>query len=285
MSLKVIFNRSVIVTLVALITVATNGCAALQPSTVNGPKSNLPPYPILASEAEQLERAKIAWQQLAQRYGLPPEGSANLHPITGTIQSLPSNSGGSIFLPKVGDVTTQTEEQTRESLRRFIVEWRNLIGADPNQLSLVERVDESSGVKVARYEQKPFRIPMRGGFGKLVIRFQSDRRVIGMSSTCIQNTDRLQTALAGLTPKVTSENAPALVKDRSITAKDAMGQERTFTLSQSTPIEVHQLVVYLVPSLDQQALEVRLAWEIDVTNGPIKTIYLDAVTEQVFAIT
>jgi hypothetical protein len=284
MSLKVIFNRSVIVTLVALIALAANGCAALQPSTVNGPKSNLPPYPILGNEPEQLEGAKIAWQQLAQRYGLPPESLANLHPITGTIQSLPSNPG-SIFLPKVGDGTTQTEEQTRESLRRFIVEWRNLIGANPNQLSLVEWIDESSGVKVARYEQKPFRIPLRGGFGKLVIRFQSDRRVVGMSSTCIRNTDRLQTALAALTPKVTSENAPSLVKDRSITAKDAMGQERTFTLSQSSPIEVHQLVVYVAPSLDQQTLEVRLAWEIDVTNGPIKTIYLDAVTEEVFAIT
>ena len=285
MFIKVIFNRVRIVTFVALMTVATSACAALQPSTVNGPTSNLAPYPILGNEPEQLEGAKIAWQQLVQRYGLPPESSANLHPITGTIQSLPSNPGGSIFLPKVGDVTTQTEEQTRESLRRFIVEWRNLIGANPNQLSLVERVDESSGVKVARYEQKPFRIPLRGGFGKLVIRFQSDRRVIGMSSTCLQNTDRLQSALAALTPKVTSEKVAALVKDRSITARDATGQERTFTLSQNTSIEAQQLVVYVVPSLDQQTLQVRLAWEIDVTNGPIKTIYLDAVTEQVFAIT
>jgi hypothetical protein len=285
MSLKVIFNRLIIVTLVALMMVATNACAALQPSTVSGPKSNLPPYPILGNEPEQLEGANIAWQQLVQRYSLSPESSATFHPITGTIQNLPSNPGGSIFLPKVGDVTTQTEEQTRESLRRFIVEWRNLIGADPNQLSLVERIDESSGVKVARYEQKPFRIPLRGGFGKLVIRFQSDRRVIGMSSTCLQKTDRLQAALAALTPKVTSENAPGFVRDRSITARDATGQERTFTLSQNAPIEVQQLVVYVVPSLDQQTLEVRLAWEIDVTNGPIKTIYLDAVTEQVFAIT
>lgn len=271
--------------LLAMITVATNGCAALQPSNANGPGGNLPPYPIVGSEPEQLDAARIAWQQLAQRYGLPAENPANINPMTGTIQTLPSQSG-SIFLPKVGDVTPQTEEQTRESLRRFIVEWRNLIGADPNQLSLVERVDESSGVKIARYEQKPFRIPLRGGFGKLEIRFQSDRRVVGMSSTCIRNTDRLQAALVALVPpKVTADKVPAVLKDRSITARDATGQERTFTLSSNTPIEVHQLVVYLVPSLDQQTLQVRLAWEIDVTNGPIKTIYLDAVNEQVFAIT
>ena len=282
MALKTIFS----LTFVAVVALASNACAGLQPSSVNGPSGNLPPYPIKGSEPEQLEVAKIAWQQLAQRYGLPAESSANINPITDTIQSLPSNAGGSIFLPKVGDVAIQTEEQTRESLRRFIVEWRNVIGTDPNQLSLVERVDESSGVKVARYEQKPFRIPLRGGFGKLEIRFQSDRRVIGMSSTCIRNTDRLQAALIALVPpKVSADNVPAFLKDRSITARDTTGQERTFTLSSTTPIEVHQLVVYLVPSLDQQTLEVRLAWEIDVTNGPIKTIYLDAVNEQVFAIT
>ena len=282
MALKPVF----ILTFVGLVVLASGACAALQPSSVNGPSGNLPPYPITGSEPEQLDAARIAWQQLAQRYGLPAESPATFNPITGTIQSLPVNSGGSIFLPKVGDVAAQTEEQTRESLRRFIVEWRNLIGADPNQLSLVERVDESSGVKIARYEQKPFRIPLRGGFGKLEIRFQSDRRVTGMSSTCIRNTDRLQAALVALVPpRVTADNVPALLKERSITAKDAKGQERSFTLNSNTPVEVHQLVVYLVPSLDQQTLEVRLAWEIDVTNGPIKTIYLDAINEQVFAIT
>jgi hypothetical protein len=276
-------NRAVIGFLIIALIVTTSSCAAFQPANASGPNSNLPPYPIPANEAEQLEGARIAWQQLAQKYALPAEGAPNLDPLTGTIQSLPAAPATSIFLPKVGDAGTQSEEQTRESLRRFINEWQGVIGANPNQLSLVERVDQG-GVKVARYEQKPFRIPLRGGYGQLVIRFQTDRRVIGLSSTCIRNTDRLLSALTGLTPKVTSENAEALVRGRSITARDAARQEHTFTIDQSTPLEVHQLVVYVTPSLDQQTLEVHLAWEIDVTNGPIKAIYLDAVTEQVFAV-
>ena len=283
MSLASNINRTVIALLIIALIVTTSGCAAFQPTNANGPNSNLPPYPILANEAEQLEGAKIAWQQLAQRYTLPAEGELNLDPLTATIKNLPVASATSIFLPKVGDVGTQTEEQTRESLRRFINEWQGVIGAKPNQLSLVERVDQD-GVRVARYEQKPFRIPLRGGYGQLIIRFQTDRRVIGLSSTCIRNTDRLLSGLTGLTPKVTSENAEALITGRSITARDAARQEHTFTIDQSNPLEVHQLVVYVIPSLDQQTLEVHLAWEIDVTNGPIKTIYLDAVTEQVFAV-
>jgi len=241
-------NRTVIVLLIIALIVSTSACAAFQPANANGPNSNLPPYPIPANEAEQLEGAKIAWQQLAQRYALPAEGELNLDPLTATLKNLPATAT-SIFLPKVGDVGTQTEEQTRESLRRFITEWQGLIGANPNQLSLVERVDQG-GVGVARYEQKPFRIPLRGGYGQLVVRFQTDRRVIGLSSTCIRNTDRLLSGLTGLTPKVTSENAEALVRGRSITARDAARQEHTFTIDQSTPLEVHQLVVYVISSLD-----------------------------------
>ena len=284
MSFNLILKRYVIVVMVAAFVFAVSACAALQPPNANGPTSNLPPYPLSNTDPEQLETARIAWQQLAQRYALAPEPTVVLNPITATIQALPPNATSSIFLPKVGDVTTQTEEETRESLRRFINDWQNLIGADPNQLSLVERVDENSGVKVARYEQKPFRIPLRGNFGKLVIRFQSDGRVIGLSSTCIRHADRLQSAVAALTPKVTAENVPALLKRNPLTAQDATGQEHTFSLGQDTGVEVHQLVVYAVPSSKGQTLDVHLAWEIDVTNGPIKTIYLDAVNEQVIAI-
>jgi hypothetical protein len=237
----------------------------------------------MASDPASLEGATLGWQQLSQKYALPQDNVADLHPLTGTINSLPANLGGSIFLPKVGSEPIQTEEETRESLRRFIMEWRSLIGAEPGQLSLVERTDESSGVKVARYEQKPFRYPLRGAFGNLVIRFQSDRRVVHMSSTCLPNTDRLQAALSALSPKVTAENAATLVKEHPISANDTAGQKRTFVLTANDAVAVRQLVAYVIPSLDRKALELHLAWEIDVTNGPIKTIYLDAISEQVIA--
>jgi hypothetical protein len=269
--------------LIGLVAVELASCAAFQPRDANGPRSNLPPYPVIASEPGRLEGATLAWQQLSQRYGLTQNTNADLEPLTGTLHSIPNNLGGSIFLPKVGGEAVQTEEETRESLRRFIVEWHSLIGADPDQLSLVERND-AGNLKVARYEQRPFRYPLRGGFGTLVIRFQADRRVIDVSSTCLPNTDRLQAALSGLTPKVTVENAAALVKEHAINVTGAGSQPHSFTLTANATIEVRQLVAYIKPSLDRQGLELHLAWEIDVTNGPIKTIYLDAISEQIIAV-
>jgi hypothetical protein len=230
----------------------------------------------------RLEDASLAWAQLSQRYGLPGKTEPNLQPNTATIQSLPANLSAPIYLPKVAAKTTPTEEETRESLRRFIVEWQRLIGAEPDQLSLVERTDEPSGIKLARYEQRPFRYPLRGGFGNLLIRFRSDGQLVEFSSNCIPNADRLQATLAGLTPKISSEDAVNHIKTQPVTVTDVNGSPRTFSLPANATVEARQLVVYAQPS-PSSGLQLRLAWEIDVTNGPINKVYLDAISDQVIA--
>ena len=247
------------------------GCAAFKPADVNGPASNTPLYPVTLSDVgPRLEEASVAWYQLSQRYGLPGKTEANLHPYTATLESLPANLPAPIYLPKVGSQTKPTEEDTRESLRRFIVEWQRLIGANPNELSLVERTDEALGVKVASYEQRPFRYPLRGGFGTLVIRFRSDGQLVGMSSNCIPNADRIQATLNTLTLKVTSEQAVEHVKKQALPA--------------NATINASQLVVYARPSKDPPSgLEIRLAWEVEITNGPVKRVYLDAISDDIIA--
>ncbi|HEU4479669.1 MAG TPA: hypothetical protein VFR80_14220 [Pyrinomonadaceae bacterium] len=253
--------------LIALVTAAA--CAAFQPTDPNGPTANAPQYPLgLSDVGTRLEEASVAWYQLSQRYGLPVRTEANLHPYTATLESLPANLPAPIYLPKVGSETYPTEEETRESLRRFIVEWQRLIGAEPNQLSLVERIDEPSGVKVARYEQRPFRYPLRGGYGTLVIRFRSNRQLVGFTSNCIPNADQIQATLSGLTPKLTGEQAVNRIKTQPIT--DASGRQQTVSLPASATVDARQLVVYAQPSKDPPSgLQIRLAWEIEVTNGPI----------------
>jgi len=206
----------------------------------------------------------------------------DLQPFTATLHGLPANLNASVFLPKVGAGPNFTEEELRESLRRFITDWRVLIGADPVQLSLVERTDEKNGDKLARYEQRPFRYPLRGGFGNLVIRFASNRRVLDLSSNCIPNAERLQASLASITPKVTAEDALNHIKSRSITLTDAAGKQQTFTLAANTSVTTRQLVVYPLPN-QNNALELHLAWEIDIPNGSFKTVYLDAVDDRVIA--
>ena len=262
-------GKLLILTLAVLM---TGACAAFQPTDANGPAANRPQYPIALSDVgARLEEASVAWYQLSQRYGLPGKTEANLQPYTATLESLPANLPAPMYLPKVGSQTAPTEEDTRESLRRFIVEWQTLIGAEPNQLSLVERTDEPSGVKVARYEQRPFRYPLRGGFGTLVIRFRSNGQLAGLSSNCIPNADRLQAALNALTPTVTADQAVTHVKTQQ---------------PASAKVEARQLVVYAQPSKSSPSgLELRLAWEVEVTNASVSKVYLDALSDEIIATT
>lgn len=278
-------SRRLIALLIVMTAFATAACAALQPADATGPRSNEPPYPIgLADSAARLEEASLVWYQMSQHYGLANRTEANLNPFTGTIESLPANAGP-IALPKVGSDAQPNEEQLRESLRRFIVEWRQLIGADPNQLSLVERTDEPSGVKVARYEQRPFRYPLRGDFGKLVIRVRPNRQVVSLSSNCIPNADRLQAPIAALTPKINADEAVDHIKTQPLVVTDASGRQQTFTVPSNATLAAPELVVYARPAAEQDGgLQLYLAWEIQVTNGPVKTVYLDAISDQVLAV-
>jgi hypothetical protein len=271
-----------ILTLSLATALTTGGCAAFKPTDVNGPRATGPEYPVELSElGPRLEEASLAWYQLSQRYGLPGKTEANLNPYTATLESLPANLSAPIYLPKVGSQTKPTEEETRESLRRFIVEWQRLIGAEPNELSLVERVDEPSGVKLARYEQRPFRYPLRGGYGTLVIRFRTDGQLVGLSSNCIPHADRIQATLANLTPKVTAEEVVNRVKTQPITITD---RQQTISLPPNATVEARQLVVYASPSKDPPSgLQIRVAWEIDIANGPINKLYMDAISEEIIA--
>ena len=269
-------GRLLVLVLALATLLIVSACAAFQPTNPNGPTSNAPQYPIGLSDVDtRLEEASLAWYQLSQRYGVSGKTEANLHPYTGTLESLPANLPASIHLPRVGDPEKPTEEDTREALRRFIVEWQRLIGAEPDELSLVERTDEPSGIKVARYEQRPFRYPLRGGFGNLVIRFRSDGQIVGLSSNCIPNADRLQGMLGNLTPQVSREQAVDQVKT---------GQN----LPATAVVELQQLVVYAqpakaTPGAPQSGLEMRLAWEINVTNGPVSKVYVDAISNEIIA--
>lgn len=276
-------RKGLILTVSVAIALTSWACAAFQPAGANGPRTDAPLYPVgLPDVGNRLEEASLAWYQLSQRYGLPGKTEANLHPYTATVESLPANLPAPIYLPKVGTQTTLTEEETRESLRRFIVEWQRLIGADPSELSLVERTDEPSGVKVARYEQRPFRYPLRGGFGNLIIRFRNNGQLVAFSSNCIPNADQLQSTLAGLTPKVTSEQAVNYIKSQPIPVSTPTGQQ--VSLPANATVEARELVVYAQPSKDPASgLELRLAWEIEITNGPINKVYLDALSNEIIA--
>ena len=260
-----------------------SGCAALQPPSALGPAAPDSLYPILLTEDSQRNEATlVALNRLAQSSenisGIKPQ----LQPVTGTVLTLPPNSAAALYLPKLGAGTVMTEEETRESLRRFIREWQQLIGSDPAKLSLVERIDQPDGSKRAIYEQRPFRYPIRGGYGKLQINFGVDRRVINLTSSCIPDAERIQNALSALNLRPKAEDAVQQLQEKSASYLDANRNKLTFTLPSASQINPRGLTTYILRAKDRtDALEFHLAWEMELTNAPVKLIYVDAVNGEI----
>jgi len=205
--------------------------------------------------------------------------------VTATIKSLPADPGTPLFLPKVGSNPEMNEEETREALRRFINDWRVLIGSNPSQLSLIERVDRPDQTKIALYEQRVFRYPLRGDFGKLQIHFTANRRLLNLTSSCIPDAERLQSALAGISPRLTAEDAIKHVRDRGVRYTDSFGNQQTFNASATNEIDSRELVTYVLPSKPgADSLEIHIAWEVTVSKAPFKNVYVDALNDEVIAV-
>jgi uncharacterized protein YceK len=274
--------KTIIVAIVAC--AALSGCAVMQPPNAAGPTGGGPLYPILMIEdSERQEATAVALMRLAsENAGV---SSARLQPVTGTVSSLPQRPTTPLYLTKLGAGAVMTEEETRESLRRFIVQWQELIGSDPTKLSLVERTDQPDGSKVALYEQRPFRYPLRGGYGKLQIKFGPDRRIIDVNSSCIPDAERIQTALSALTIRFKAEDAVARLRTQPLSYTDANGNKQNLTLPAAGDIVAKGLTTYVMPARDRaDTLEFHLAWEIEITNAPVRMVYLDAITGEIVSV-
>lgn len=253
----------------------------MQPVETTGPKVNQPVYPvIIAEDPQRRDSTLLAARQLLAQNGTA-SNSVVLQPVTATIQSIPSNQSPT-FLPKLGTKPVMSEEEARESVRRFIESWRGLIGADPSELSLTSWVAQPDQTIVANYEQRPFRYELRGNYGKLQIRFGPDRRVLGLTSTCIPDADHLQTSLYAITPTVKREDAVKYVQQNDITYSDESGRTQSFRVGATANVNPRELVFYVLPATPD-TLAFHLAWAVDVTDAPVKTIYLDAVDQKVIA--
>jgi hypothetical protein len=268
-------------------------CAPLQPTNPSGPRTNEPVYPVLfLADNARGETAQTAVNRLRLGVALPGNAEttkpdttepdpakSNLDPVTATIVSLPAGSGVSLYLPKIGGAAVMNEEETRESLRRFIGNWRDLIGSDPVKLSLVSHLIQPDGSNLANYEQRPFRFPIRGDYGKFQIHFAGDRRVLSLSSSCIPDADKVQVALSAISVKLKAEEAVKQLRENDIPYSDAKATQLTFRLPPGAQLNPRELVTHIQPAkTGAKALEFRLAWEIEISNAPVRFAYVDAVS-------
>ena len=266
--------------LVLLLTLACSGCAPLQPTSPDAPRGEAA-YPfVITEDPERREVALAAANQLFQPATTAPPV---LQTVTATIRSLPP--GFNLYLPKLGTEAVMTEEETRESLRRFLREWSGLIGADPTRLSLVERIDAPDGSKIANYEQRPFRYPIRGPYGRVHVRFATDRRVLSLSSTSIPDAERLQPAIAAMSPKLTAEDAVARIRGKGVAFQNESGTQSTLQVPTASEVNAKDLVLYVLPSrTNANALEFHLAWEVQIGGAGARKVYVDAITGDVVAV-
>lgn len=273
----------------AALAVFSAGCAAgSRDPAVTSPRAGAPPYPVLlASSDERRAGAAANWLALAAGQDLPPQ--PELQPVTSTVRALPADVPATLRLPLVelgAGAGIDPEEATRESLRRFIAGARDLLGVDPEDLSLVETRTEADGSRSVRYLQKPFPYPLRNNFGLVDIRFAPDRRVLSLASTALPDTVRLAAALAALRPSlIPAADIPARLAGRSFDYAAPNATPQTFTPAAGDPVDVRELIVFpLRRPADAAAIEIHLAWEAIVGRGGTNLlVHLDAVTGEVIS--
>lgn len=267
-------------------------CAATPPPSATGPRPEGPPYPVLFVESAERRQATLAaWERFASEQGVARAPAPELQPVTASVRSLPALPAP-LYLPKVGDdggSTSQSKEKwedaTTESLRRFIDANARLLGAEPQQLSLVLLTDAADGTKKARYQQRPFRYSLRNGFGEVEISFTADRRILQITSTCIPEIEQLQRAGAGIRPRYSSDEVAQRFVDRTFTYTDDASNPQTHAIQAGDAVTVRELVIFpILRPAQESALEFHLAWEVFVARLPGRAVYLDAITDEIIAV-
>lgn len=266
-------------------------CAsAARPVGAERPRGNEPPpFAVLAASDERRTAALANWKTVVGEQAAGASPTPDLRPVTATLASLPAGLRDFPRLPLVVAEAGQkpTEEETRESLRRFLATSAPLLGIDLKHVSLVEATDApttGAGARRALYRQDPFAYPLRNGYGAIEVTFTPDLRVVGLSSTAVPDAERLGRTLATVPKTVTAAQAAAALANRTVTYNDPDGAPQTRSLAQPDATAARQLVIFPVrrDAADSSTLELHVAWEVaaDTSNSPL-LVYVDAASGEV----
>jgi len=275
--------------LLAASSLVLGACASMSRTTSpEQPRANTPPpFAVLAASEKRRTDALANWKTVIGEQAAAAAPAPELRPVTETLAGLPAGLRDYPRLPLVvidKDEKSQSEEGTRESLRRFLATAAPLLGFELKHLSLVEVSDAPAaggGARRALYRQTPFAYPLRNGYGVVEVTFTPDLRVVGLSSTAVPEAEALGRALATVPKPLTAEKVAAALTNRPITYTDRGGTQQTRTLTQTDTTNARQLVVFPVrrDAADPATLELHVAWEVAVggAQSPL-LVYVDAAT-------
>jgi hypothetical protein len=276
--------------LLTMFALALSACAsAARPASAERPRANEPPrFAVLAASDERRAAALANWTTVLTSQAAAATPTPELRPVTSTLESLPAGLREYPRLPLViiKDEKTQTEEETRESLRRFLQTAAPLLGVDLKQLSLVGISDapaSGGGARRALYQQNPFAYPLRNGYGVVEVTFTPDLRVTGLSSTGLPDADQLGRTLASVPVTLSAEQAAAALANRPISYTSSAGAKLSRTVTQAESVAARQLVIFPIRrDTAPDTLELHVAWEVAVGSPESALlVYVDASTGEV----
>jgi hypothetical protein len=279
-------RRTASALLIAASSLLLGACASMsRTASPEQPRNQPPPFAVLAASDERRAAALANWRTGVGEQAAAAAPTPELRPVTATLAGLPAGLSDYPRLPLVviDDEQNLSDEETRESLRRFLTTAAPLLGFELKHLSLVEVSDApaaGSGARRALYRQTPFAYPLRNGYGVVEVTFTPDLRVVGLLSTAVPDAEALGRTLATVPKTVTAEQAAAALANRPVTYTDRGGAQQTRTLTQPDASAARQLVVFpLRRDAAPATLELHVAWEVAVGDAQSPLfVYIDAAT-------
>jgi hypothetical protein len=240
------------------------GCDATSPKVPNTPQKNYPA--IIKDSTERRAKAEREWRRMLDAYNVP-QTPPDLYPIIYTPRSLLGVTGGIQIMaakPEPGNETIGL----REAVKGFIDRWRDLLGADPASVSLVNG-DQSTQIQRLTYRQSNYPFPIAGNFGEMVAVINADGRLMQLDARFIPVIE------FPARPQVEREVAARTVVGRTFTYTDIAGREQRTQIANPGEVIVKQAVILPIEKGD--AIEVHLAWEIVAGSSLSWTIFIDAI--------
>jgi hypothetical protein len=240
------------------------GCE-LSPKLPNTANQN---YPVVIMDSpERREKAEREWRRMLDFYKAaqtPPD----LYPISYTPRSLLGVKDGIKIMAAAPEPGTEALAQ-REAVKRFIDQWRELVGADPLTVSLIAGTDAGDAHRLT-YRQANYAFPITGNFGEMTAIISRDGRLLQLDDRFIPIVEMPQK------PAIDREEAARRVVGRTFTYSDIAGRPQQVRVDNPQEIKVKRVVVAPIEKPDR--IEVRLAWEIVAGSSMTWTVYIDAMT-------